>query len=69
MTEHHKHASEKVARAIFDGLGSIEKAAVLKEAREKGVDPLEIVRGSLDILIEDAGRAPVPGGSVKPAAK
>ncbi|MCP2081026.1 UNVERIFIED_ORG: hypothetical protein J2W74_002212 [Methylorubrum zatmanii] len=53
MAEHHKNASVGVARAVLEGLGTEERAAVEKEAREKGVDAIEIVRGSLDTLISD----------------
>ncbi|QDI82256.1 hypothetical protein E8E01_18385 [Methylorubrum populi] len=53
MAEHHKNASVGVARAVLEGLGSEERAAVEKEAREKGIDAIEIVRSSLDSLISD----------------
>lgn len=53
MAEHHKNASVGVARAVLEGLGTDERAAVEKEARETGIDPIEIVRSSLDALISD----------------
>jgi hypothetical protein len=57
MSEHHKDASPAVARAIFEGLDPTERAAVEKEASEKGVEPIEIVRRSLDVLISETGQA------------
>ncbi|BDL42420.1 hypothetical protein [Methylorubrum sp. GM97] len=53
MAEHHKNASVGVARAVLEGLGAEERAAVEKEAGEKGIDAIEIVRSSLDSLISD----------------
>jgi len=57
MTEHHKDASLGVARAVFDSLDPEQRAAVEKEANEKGVEPIEIVRRSLDVLISETGQA------------
>ena len=57
MSEHHKDASLAVARVIFEGMAPTERSEVEKEAREKGVDPLEIVRLSLDVLISETGQA------------
>ncbi|CAO4165799.1 hypothetical protein [Methylorubrum aminovorans] len=57
MSEHHKDASPAVARAIFEGLGPTERAEVEREAIEKGVEPIEIVRRSLDVLISETGQA------------
>lgn len=57
MSEHHKDASPAVARAVLEGLGPAERAEVEKEANEKGVEPVEIVRRSLDVLISETGQA------------
>lgn len=51
MSDHHEHASPAVAQVILDGLAPADRAKVDREAREKGVEPLEIVRLSLDVLI------------------
>ncbi|WP_283206338.1 MULTISPECIES: hypothetical protein [Methylobacterium] len=37
-------------------MSAADRANVEDEAREKGVDPLEIVRRSLDILIQEIGQ-------------
>ncbi|SFL66225.1 hypothetical protein [Methylorubrum salsuginis] len=57
MSHHHKDASPAVARVILEGMGPAERAEVEKEARAKGVDPVEIVRLSLDVLISETGQA------------
>lgn len=53
MGEHHKNASPAVARVVFEGLPPFERGEVEKEAQSKGVDPIEIVRRSLDVLISE----------------
>lgn len=57
MSEHHKDASSAVARIVFEGLSPPERDEVEKEAQAKGVDPIEIVRRSLDVLISETGQA------------
>lgn len=57
MSEHHKDASPAVARVILEGMAPVERAEVEKEAQAKGVDPVEIVRLSLDVLISETGQA------------
>jgi len=54
MSEHHKDASRAVAQVLLDGLAPAERAQVQAEAEAKGVDAVEIVRRSLDILIAEA---------------
>lgn len=57
MSQHHKDASPAVARVILEGMAPAERAEVEKEAQAKGVDPVEIVRLSLDVLISETGQA------------
>ncbi|AMB43369.1 hypothetical protein [Methylobacterium sp. AMS5] len=57
MTEHHKDASPGIAKAVYENLDSEQRAAVEKEASERGVEPIEIVRRSLDVLISETGQA------------
>ena len=57
MSEHHKDASIGVAQVLLDGMAPQERAQVQAEAAAKGVEAVEIVRRSLDILISDSDAA------------
>lgn len=58
MTEQRGRASLEIAQAVLDGLPPADRAAVEAEARDKDVEPVEIVRVSLDILIAQSELPP-----------